>query len=76
MSTFNFVIEYRKGKLNPADGLSRRPDYMKNLELPGNELAPLLASRLLGAGNEHADRMLGVESVAIRVLTRGRAKRP
>lgn len=29
LSGFDFVIEYRAGKKNPADGPSRRPDYTK-----------------------------------------------
>ena len=29
LSAYDFYIEYRKGKLNPADGPSRRPDLMK-----------------------------------------------
>jgi hypothetical protein len=27
MAGYNFDIMYRKGILNPADGLNRRPDY-------------------------------------------------
>ncbi|TKA26048.1 hypothetical protein B0A50_05560 [Salinomyces thailandicus] len=27
LPAFDFEIEYKKGKTNPADGLSRRPDY-------------------------------------------------
>ena len=27
LAPFNFHIEWRAGKKNPADGLSRRPDY-------------------------------------------------
>ena len=27
LASFDFEIEYRQGKTNPADGLSRRPDY-------------------------------------------------
>jgi hypothetical protein len=28
LAAFDFIIEYRKGKLNPADAPSRRPDYV------------------------------------------------
>ena len=29
LAAFDFTIEYRKGKLNPADAPSRRPDIVK-----------------------------------------------
>jgi len=28
LAPYDFTIYYRKGKLNPADGPSRRPDYI------------------------------------------------
>ncbi len=33
LSTFDFRLVYRKGTLNPADGLSRQPDYQRDAEL-------------------------------------------
>ncbi len=33
LSAFNFWLVYRKGTLNPSDGLSRRPDYQRDAEL-------------------------------------------
>ena len=33
LSAFDFRLVYRKGTLNPADGLSRRPDYQRDAEL-------------------------------------------
>lgn len=36
LADFDFVIEYRPGKTNPADGPSRRPDY-RELEASRNE---------------------------------------
>ncbi len=33
LSTFDFRLLYRKESLNPADGLSRRPDYQRDAEL-------------------------------------------
>ncbi len=45
-STFDFVIEYRRGKDNPADGLPRRPDYMSGEDKVGNPLADLLRTRI------------------------------
>ena len=32
LSPFDFRLVYRKGTLNPADGLSRRPDYQSDAE--------------------------------------------
>ena len=32
LSRYNFVIDYRPGSKNPADGLSRRPDHMTTTE--------------------------------------------
>jgi hypothetical protein len=33
LSAFDFVIEYRKGKTNPADGPLRRPNYQKTASI-------------------------------------------
>ncbi len=33
LSPFNFRLVYHKGILNPADGLSSRPDYKRDAEL-------------------------------------------
>ena len=45
---YDFVIQWRRGKDNPVDGLSRRPDHM-GLEEPliENILTELLQKRLL-----------------------------
>jgi hypothetical protein len=32
LQRYNLVIQYRPGKVNPADAPSRRPDYMENLQ--------------------------------------------
>jgi transposase InsO family protein len=41
MSVFDFKIEYREGKKNPADGLSRRPDLRDSGEVMEARKAPL-----------------------------------
>jgi transposase InsO family protein len=41
MSVFDFKIEYREGKKNPADGLSRRPDLRVSGEALEARKAPL-----------------------------------
>ena len=35
MSAFHIVIEHRLGSKNPADGLSRRPDYRDEVKSSG-----------------------------------------
>jgi hypothetical protein len=47
---YDFHLFYRKGTLNPADGPSRRPDYLANTEevnsTPASHLLPVLRDRL------------------------------
>jgi Reverse transcriptase (RNA-dependent DNA polymerase)/RNase H-like domain found in reverse transcriptase/Integrase zinc binding domain/Chromo (CHRromatin Organisation MOdifier) domain/Integrase core domain len=76
LAAFDFVIQYRKGKENPADGLSRRPDHMRvaSDEQEENPLLDLLRART-PAALAHADHMLH-DSVGLSVLTRGMAKKP
>jgi hypothetical protein len=51
LAPYDFSIHYRKGSLNPADGPSRRPDYMED-EAPNttvSRLMPTLANKLAAA---------------------------
>ena len=48
LSTFTFIIKYRRGKDNPIDGLSRRPDYIVRSKEVRNPLIELLYTRILG----------------------------
>ena len=41
LAVFDFYIEYREGKKNPADGLSRRPDHWSSSEAAEAKRAPL-----------------------------------
>jgi hypothetical protein len=47
---YNFQIFYRKGTLNPADGPSRRPDYLADMEevdlILVSQLLPTLSTRI------------------------------
>jgi hypothetical protein len=47
---YDFRIFYRKGALNPADGPSRRPDYLADAEevdqTPVSQLLPTLSARV------------------------------
>src|SRR5436190_16205983 len=45
--TYDFVLVHIKGTKNPADGPSRRPDYMENVEIPTGTLIPRSALRML-----------------------------
>ena len=44
LAPYDFTIHYRKGKLNPADGPSRRPDYVDAAETPDTVVARLMPS--------------------------------
>jgi hypothetical protein len=48
LSAYDFVILYRKGTLNPADGPSRRPDYQREAEEEDSRIdtAPALIKQL------------------------------
>ena len=45
LSAYDFIISYRPGKLNPANGPSRRPDYGQ-ATTKGTEMLPTLQSKL------------------------------
>ena len=75
LSTYVFTIEYRKGKENPADGLSHRPDYMHESEGVGNPLGESLRTRIPGAYTELQGSTVGVRTIRIRILTRGMERR-
>ena len=50
LAAFDFEIVYRKGKENPADGLSRRPDYLQvDQEEESDPMVKLLQDRIMGA---------------------------
>ena len=76
LASYDFVIVYRKGKENPADGPSRRPDYKDAEEEERNPLRELLVQRTEVASDSHADHMReGSDYSAIAaVLTRGQSK--
>lgn len=61
LSAFNFEIQWRKGKDNPADALSRRPDYMVADEPQTNPLVDLVAERVRLATETAATRGLHSE---------------
>jgi hypothetical protein len=49
---YDFRIFYRKGALNPADGPSRRPDYLADAEevdnqTPVSQLLPTLSAQVV-----------------------------
>jgi hypothetical protein len=46
LAEFDFVIEHRPGKSNPADGPSRRPDYQQAVNIVEDEMLPILQMKL------------------------------
>jgi RNase H-like domain found in reverse transcriptase/Integrase zinc binding domain len=46
LASYDFVLVHIKGTKNPADGPSRCPDYMENVELPTSALIPRSALRM------------------------------
>src|SRR5665213_1835328 len=78
LARYDFEIIYHKGKENPADGLSRRPNYIAAVEKLGNPLRKVLAERMGCVGpryinhiHEPGDAILAGPSVGI--LTRSEA---
>ena len=47
LSGYDFILVHIPGTKNPADGPSRRPDYLKGVEVPSGTLIPRSALRLL-----------------------------
>src|SRR5438045_3624665 len=47
LAGYDFILVHIKGTKNPADGPSRHPDYMENVELPTGALIPRSALRML-----------------------------
>src|SRR6266849_3663256 len=51
LTPYDFIIRHRPGLLNPADGPSRRPDYLAQ-KGPSLKQDNLLASRLVGSNSD------------------------
>lgn len=69
LAAYDFKIEWRKGKENPADGLSRRPDHMAGAIPPeGGRVQDLVAARMHGAADSQASRE--VNTVWLAAVTR------
>jgi hypothetical protein len=47
LAVFDFVLEYRPGHSNPADGPSRRPDFVAGIDK--DTLLPTLYNKLQNA---------------------------
>jgi len=61
LTEYDFVMTHRPGKVNPADGPSRRPDYMKEASNPtqkGNEAYVSPLRTLLAQGIHKSHRMV------------------
>jgi hypothetical protein len=61
LASFDFVIEHRAGKTNPADAPSRRPDYACDERAPSH-LLPTLQNKL-AVWSLHSDLALLISRV-------------
>lgn len=71
LAAYDFHIQWRRGKDNPADGLSRRPDYMGAEDAPTeNILTTLLEKRVLEDQETQADHLRVAGDLVVGALTR------
>lgn len=76
LAAFDFEIIHRKGKDNPADAPSRRPDYALDTgEEDENPLRDLILRRTEGTGKEHADHMRNEGALMLGALTRSKTNK-
>jgi hypothetical protein len=88
LAPYDFTIHYRKGVLNPADGPSRRPDYMEDNDPPDTAVARLMPTlrNKLATDSRGADEQSGVQgsepcaeslirALSLQVVTRSAARR-
>ena len=74
---FDFTIQYRKGKENPTNSLSRRLDHMRGgTPKEYNPMKTLIEERLEGVAAKSAPRDPYDVSARIGVTTRGQSRRP
>jgi transposase InsO family protein len=87
LAPYDFTIHYRKGKLNPADGPSRRPDYVdeEGPDTVVSRLMPTLANKLATA-SRGADEQVSdvgadpltvdlIRALSLQAVTRSEARR-
>ena len=89
LAPYDFTIHYRKGSLNPADGPSRRPDYLADREVVEEtsvgQLMPTLSNKLAGTAALRACERSQVKGtsphaesllkvLSLQVTTRARAR--
>jgi hypothetical protein len=76
LAAYDFEIQWRKGRDNPADGLSRRPDHMEVDEPPQeNPLKVLLQKRMPLEEDSREGRMRSGDEVIVGVMTRSHVQR-
>lgn len=66
LSEYDFVMTYRTGSTNPADGLSRRPDYMKAAHQPKQKSNEAFAKPLAEILSKHKVNGILVSAVTTR----------
>ena len=72
LAAYDFEIKYRAGSKNPADGPSRRPDYMKDQPVDDISL-PTLQTKLQAIG-QHSDANVPQRRTAIGCTTWGETR--
>jgi hypothetical protein len=76
LAAFNFRIEWRTGKRNPADSLSRRPDFERDSTEKGADRSNLLQDLVtIGSQSPHdssgaQDPQVGISLFRVVMLTR------
>jgi RNase H-like domain found in reverse transcriptase len=75
LAAFDFVIIHRRGKDNPADRPSRRPDYATvDPDDEENPLQELIRTRMKQGDPSDANHIRDGDSYSVGVLTRGAAR--
>jgi hypothetical protein len=75
LAVFDFEIVHRKGKENPADAPSRRPDYAEGQERVSNPMRDLILNKTRMKGVSHANHMREGGFIMLGALTRTTARK-
>jgi len=73
LAPYDFTIHYRKGALNPADGPSRRPDYIDCEDIPDTAISrimPTLSNKLTTASHRAGEQasVEGLDPLAVELV--------
>jgi hypothetical protein len=71
LAAYDFTIQWRKGKDNLVDGLSRRPDYIiDNGPIDFSPIVELLRKRIPVVGDPYTNYIRDRDGLIIGVITR------